>query len=177
MGRHIHSKLWLDVQILKITIQEKTITSVFEKKEKKKDSFCIWSQLGTLNKGLHDKHHIFIDLPYWEKFEMRLSFIGKTSTWVTFASLKSPWNFLQRAWSCKLKSWAARLWELTHPRSSSFEGSFPNAAITRGKHPRGPVLWIQKFLAPWSYNSWERRRVGILSHKYYSKRVLWWSMH
>lgn len=96
----------------------------------------------------------FFYLPYWEKFDMRLNFMENTSTWVIFASEKFPCNFLQRAWSCKLKSLAARLWELTHPSSSSFEGSFPNVATNWGKHPRGPVLWIQKFLAPWSYNSW-----------------------
>jgi len=52
----------------------------------------------------------------------------KISTYVTFESGYWPCNLLHRAWSCRLKVLAAWLCPLTHPSSSSFDGSVPNLA-------------------------------------------------
>lgn len=94
---------------------------------------------------------------------MRLYFKVKISIYVTFASRYCPCNFLQRAWSCRLKSLAAWLCELTHPSSSSFDGSVPNLATFCGKHPKGPVLCIQKYLAPWSYSFWKNSNLCLVN--------------
>ena len=95
------------------------------------------------------------------------------STYVTFASWYCPCNFLQRACSCRLKSFEAWLWELTHPSSSSFEASLPNLAMFWGKQPRGPVLWIQKSLAPSSYSFCRKLERFVDSS---SSSKLWWCM-
>lgn len=58
--------------------------------------------------------------------------------------------------SCKLKSFAARLCFATQWSSSSWDGSLPNRVMFWGKQPRGPVLWIQNLLAPWSYSFWNQ---------------------
>lgn len=99
-----------------------------------------------------------------------------------FASPNPPCSLVQSAWSCKLKSLAAWLWEPTHPSSSSFDGSLPNAATFWGRHPSGPVLWIQNLRAPWSYNFWkekwqlnERRR--SISYLYLETVKIWSLIH
>lgn len=85
------------------------------------------------------------------------------STYVKFESVYRPCNFLVRAWSCRLKILAAWLCFLTHPCSSRLDASVPNLATFWAKHPRGPVLCIQKFLAPWSYNAYNQtQRIHVL---------------